>query len=530
MEIGQSVFKYFFFFFRVLSAKHSLQSISRNPSKFSFIGSFSGLIAVCIILSSWNASAQTGKKWVGTWSCAPYRAETNIPPSPGLSNNTLRQIVRVSIGGDTLRMKFSNITCASAVTINKVNIAVSPDGTKSTINASTIKDLKFNGNATVTINAGAEVYSDPVAFPLTPSMRLAITTYYGQCQTSADMTFHYGSRTNSYILAGDKTTSADFSGATTVERWYTIHTIDVLAQNSAAAVATTGNSITDGYGLSGGLQNRWTDMFSESLLKDQATAQIGVLNLGIGATLVTSAANGAQSGVDRFKHDVLGQSGVRWVIIFYGVNDIYAGKSANDITNGLKQMVADTRAKDTSIKVYGATITPFNGHSYYSNAREAVRSAVNKWIRTADNFDACIDFDKTIRNPSDTTRLQAAYSNDWLHPNAAGYKLLGESINHNLFIDQVNATERDVCKVNGVKEIHASSHGGMTTVTFELPRDAVVSLKVYSMLGREFSGFTGKNFSSGTHAMSFKSGSLAPGMYIYSLRVDKLSVNRKIMH
>jgi lysophospholipase L1-like esterase len=175
-------------------------------------------------------------------------------------------------------------------------------------------------------------------------------------------------------------------------------------------------------------------MFSQALLNNAATAQVGVLNLGIGGTNV--AGTGATTGASRYQQDILNQSGVRWVIIFYGINDICSsGSSAATITAAYQKMITDGHANN--MKVYGATITPVNGNAYYTPAHEAVRSAVNNWIRTAGNFDACIDFDKTIRDPADTTRLQAAYSNDWLHPNAAGYKLLGESIDLNLFTQVV---------------------------------------------------------------------------------------------
>ncbi len=390
--------------------------------------SISVITVLCISLISCSLYAQP-KQWVGTWSCAPYTVgPSNTPPLPYIADNTLRQIVRVSIGGDTLRVKFSNSTCATAVTMKSVNIAISTGG--SAINVSTIKQLKFSGNTSVTLNAKTTVTSDPVAFALTPNMRLAITTYYGQAASTADMTGHVGSRTDSYILTGDQTSSAEFSGAIITAHWYTINTIDVLAPNSAAAVAVFGNSITDGYGLSGGLQNRWTDLFSQALLNNSATSQVGVLNLGIGGTRV--AGTGATSGASRYQQDILNQSGVRWVFIFYGINDIGAGSSATTITDAYQKMIADAHAKN--MKVYGATITPVNGNAYFTSNHEAVRSAVNKWIRTPGNFDGFIDFDKTIRDPSDTTRLQAAYSKDWLHPNAAGYKLLGESINLNLFV------------------------------------------------------------------------------------------------
>lgn len=369
------------------------------------------------------------KHWVGTWGCAPYAvASANTPPSPYIANNTLRQIVRVSIGGDSVRVKFSNSTCATSVTMNKVNIAVQTGG--SVIDASTITQLKFSDNASVTMSAGSTVTSDPVAFNLTPNMRVAITIYYGQAASTADMTGHVGSRTDSYILAGDQTASATFSGATVVAHWYTISAIDVLAPSTAGCVAVLGNSITDGYGLSGGLQNRWTDKFSELLLSSPGTQEVGVLNLGIGATNVSGT--GATTGAARYQQDVLNQSGIKWAIIFYGINDIGGSVSASTITAAYQKMVTDAHA--INIKVYGATITPVNGSSYFSTAHEAVRSTVNAWIKTPGNLDGYIDFDSTIRDPSDTTKLQAAYSNDWLHPNAAGYKLLGESIDPKLFI------------------------------------------------------------------------------------------------
>jgi lysophospholipase L1-like esterase len=390
----------------------------------------SSLVIVIFCISLISSSFCTAQKtWVGTWSCAPYAvASGNTPPAPYIANNTLRQIVRVSIGGDTLRVKFSNSTCATAVTMNKVNIAVQTSG--SAIDASTIKQLKFNGNTAVTMSAKSTVTSDPIAFPLKPNMHLAITIYYGQAASSADMTGHVGSRTDSYILTGDQTASAAFSGAAITAHWYTINTIDVLVPSTAGCVAALGNSITDGYGLSGGLQNRWTDMLSQALLNNSATAQVGVLNLGIGGTNV--AGNGATTGATRYQQDILNQSGVRWVIIFYGINDIGGGASATTIISAYQKMISDAHAKN--IKVYGATITPVNGNAYFTAAHEAVRGAVNKWIRTPGNFDAFIDFDKTIRDPADTTKLQAIYSNDCLHPNAAGYKLLGESINLNLFV------------------------------------------------------------------------------------------------
>ncbi len=384
------------------------------------------MVATMVLLAfSGNIYSQTDI-WVGTWSAANYAAgANNTPPQPYLANNTLRQIVRVSIGGDSLRVKFTNKTCATPVTMNSVNIAVSKGG--SSVDASTITPLTFSGKSSVTMDAFTAVTSDPVAFALKPSMRVAITIHYGQAESKADITSHVGSRTDSYILAGDFSISADFGGPVITAHWFHINTIDVLAPETAGCVAVLGNSITDGYGLSGGLQNRWTDIFSQQLLNDPRTKNVGVLNLGIGGTNLTT------SGLSRYKEDLLSQSGLRWIIIFYGVNDIGGGKAASAIIDAYKKIINDAHAMN--VKVYGATITPFKGHSYYTEAREAIRNEVNEWIRTPGNFDACIDFDKAIRDPEDTERFLEKYSNDWLHPNVAGYELLGKSVNLDLFTD-----------------------------------------------------------------------------------------------
>ncbi len=369
-------------------------------------------------------AARGQKGWVGTWATAPYAAGKNTPPAPYLANNTLRQIVRVSIGGDVLQVKFSNITGKSDVVLQKVTIATSPDGTKSEVDPRTIVPLKFAGKYSATMPAGTRLVSDAVRYKLKAGQRLAITIYYGACESNEQLTHHYGSRTFSYILEGDHTTNAAFEKAVPVERWYTITGIDVAARKSSA-VAVLGNSITDGYGLHGGLQNRWTDVFSENLLKNKSTRSVAVLNLGIGGTLVSG------SGVQRFDTDVLGQNGVRWLIIFYGVNDIGNGVSADKIIDTYNYLIKKAHA--ANLKVYGATITPFKGSNYFNDKHEKTRSVVNNWIRTAGNFDACLDFDRVIRDPADSTRLLPAFSNDWLHPNAEGLRALGNSIELNLF-------------------------------------------------------------------------------------------------
>ena len=182
-----------------------------------------------------------------------------------------------------------------------------------------------------------------------------------------------------------------------------------------------------------------------------------------------------------------------------------------------------TAAHARNMKIYGATLTPCNGHSYYTTAHEAVRSAVNSWIRTPGHFDAYIDFDHTIRNPSDTTRLQAAYSNDWLHPNAAGYQLLGESIDLNLFTLSVRVTGPAEHADNAGPGVRLSRVNGTAMIAFALRREAFVSLKIYSLLGKEVSERAGRKFSSGRHTVSLENSDGAKGTYLYSFKADRFS-------
>ena len=399
-----------------------------------FLHLFCMMAIVCLVLISYSFLIDQSS-WVGTWSSAQMRVNpSDMPPSPGLTNNSLRQVVRVSIGGSTLRIKFSNEFSPSTVTINSVQIAVSSGG--SAINISTNKELKFNGNPVVTMDAGTTVTSDPIAFKLAPGMNLAITIFFGQ--TPVILTGHPGSRTTSYILVGNTAANPDFTGAAETDHWYCISTIDVQGPSTAGCVAILGNSITDGRGTTTNKQNRWTDILSERLLANRGTEHVGVLNLGIGGNSVVTGGLG-QPGALRYDRDILNQSGVRWAIVFEGVNDIgairnseAAAKTTNNLIAAYKLMIV--KAHDKNIRIYGATIPPFKGNSYYNQYSDSSRNAVNEWIRHSGYYDGVIDFCKALANPQDTTGIIASFQNDHLHPTAEGYKKMGESIDLKLFM------------------------------------------------------------------------------------------------
>ncbi len=482
-------------------------------------------------------SSADSLKWVGTWSTAPQLVETgNMPPSPGLTNNSLRQVLRVSIGGDTIRVRFSNEFSSSAVTMNSVQIAVSTGG--GTIDISTNKELKFNGQSQVTMNAGTALISDPIAFHLNPRMDVAITIYFGA--TSSTVTGHPGSRTTSYIIPGNTTTVTDFTGAVTTDHWYNIRGIDVLAPSGAACVAILGNSITDGRGSTTNLQNRWPDIFSEALLRDSTTQHVGVLNQGIGGNAVLSGGLGP-TAVSRYDRDIINQSGVRWAIVFEGVNDIggvTSSRAVSIVASGLisayQQMIAKAHARN--IRIYGATIMPFKGNGYYNTYSEQCRDTVNAWIRTRGNFDAYIDFDKVMRNPLDTLSLVSSYQNDGLHPDSAGHRTMGNAVDIHLFTggDTVFTTSSIFNPPNppkgfGLGQNYPNPFNPSTTISFHIPAEALVTLKVYDSLGRVVSTLVSQKLPAGTYSRRWDASGVASGTYFYTLTAGDFKETRKLV-
>lgn len=376
--------------------------------------------------------------WVGTWGTAPQLVERhNNPPAPGLTNNSLRQIVQVSIGGKKVRLKLTNEFSKEPTEIKAIELSIAKtSGSSSEINEASTVSLTFNGKQSVTIPAGGMIVSDAVKFPIGNRENVAITIHYGQ--TSPSVSGHPGSRTTSYLKEGNTT---DFTGAIRTDHWYNIQTLEVEASKKAGAVVILGNSITDGRGSTTNEQNRWADVFSRRLLQNKATKQVGVLNMGIGGNCVLRGGLGP-TGKDRYHRDLFGQEGVKWIILFEAVNDLGSSwngvQTAERIIDVYKEIIDEAHQK--GIRVYGATITPFKGNNYYSADHEKGRSTLNEWIRTTNQLDGVIDFDKAVRNPQDLEAMQKEFlfENDWLHFNAKGYETMGSSIDLNLFTKKKN--------------------------------------------------------------------------------------------
>lgn len=369
------------------------------------------------------------QNWVGTWATAPQTVvKSFMPYNNCMTNRSVRQVVKVSIGGNVIRLKLSNIYSMQPVEIRSIYIAHAKDS--SDIDAKTAQYFKFGNSYKTVIPAGKQIVSDALKFKLRNLERVAITINY----TSAPEipTVHMGSRTTSYIMKGVTNAHSNFAKAFRENHWYNISGIDVYTMsNNMSAIAIIGNSITDGKCSTDNAQNRWPDVMSEMLqLKHKITNQ-GILNLGIGNNRITVPGGFGALAKERFDRDILMQSGVKKVVIFEGVNDIGAARSgssetvARKIIESIQGMMK--KAKARKMKVYLGTITPFKGAGYYTHFHEAARLYVNDWIRSqAKNVDGILDFAKLLQDPNDDRRMKREYaSNDWLHPNPTGYKAMG---------------------------------------------------------------------------------------------------------
>ena len=370
------------------------------------------------LLTFIGAGAQT--KWTATWATAIESplSDSDMPKTT-LAGNALRQVIHVSIGGEKLRLQLSNEKSAQPVEVRSAYIADAAGG--EAIDPATAVYLTFGGSRSVTIAPGQAVYCDAADYSLRPLQRLAITINYGKSPDKA--TTHRGSRTHSYIMAGESAPSAPFAVVESPEHWYNISALEVEAPASTRCVACLGNSITDGRGSTTDAQDRWTDALAEAL-----EGKVAVINLGIGGNCVISGGLSAPAS-ERFDRDILAQQGVTDLIIFEGVNDI--GGIKDDGARTVRFLTKFYRlfarkAREKGIRAYCGTITPIRNSFYYDETREKARQAVNEWVRSSQDFDGVIDFDRAVADPQQPDVMRAEWQADWLHPNAEGYKAMGK--------------------------------------------------------------------------------------------------------
>lgn len=380
--------------------------------------------------------------WVGSWGSAQLVADgDNALPTAQGKAVTLRQIVRLSAGGERVRIRFSNVFGTAPLTIGAASVA--PALAPGTAQTGAATPLRFAGQAQAVIPPGAELWSDPVALPLRPGADLAISLYWPDLPSV--QTGHPGARGANFVLAGNHVADPDLPAATTMTRWYGIADVEVADAATQGTLVAIGDSITDGYGVTGNRNTRWTDILAGRLRGDAPTRGIGLVNAGIGGGRVLLDGNGPNL-MARFDRDVIARTDVRWAILLEGVNDLGVltreAPATPDQHRAIVQRITAAyrqladRAHAHGITLIGGTITPFGGNTYYhpGAATEADRQAINAFIRTSATFDAVVDFDRLLRDPAHPERLLPAYdSGDHLHPSEAGYKAMGDAVPLTLF-------------------------------------------------------------------------------------------------
>jgi lysophospholipase L1-like esterase len=377
--------------------------------------------------------------WVGTWASSPMAAK-NPDGKFGVSSadgTTLREIVHISIGGPSVRVIFTNEFGLEPLTIGAAQVALS-SGT-SAIAPGSPTPLTFGGKPSVIIPPGALIVSDAVALKVAPTSNLAVSLFLPS-QTISQLTVHPFANQTNYLAPGNVVGSASLDSATTFFSWDFIKGVDVIADDKAGSIVTFGDSITDGARGTRDTNGRWPDILARRLLADKKTANLGILNQGIGGNRILHDTTGP-SALARFDRDVIAQTGVKYVVLLESINDIghatdptapYDIITADDLIFGFTQLA--TRAHTHGIKVIGATLTPFVGAKYQSPAGEEMRQAINKWIRTTTLLDGVIDFDKVTTDLTHPGMFQPLDdSGDHLHPGDVGYKAMGDSIDLKLF-------------------------------------------------------------------------------------------------
>lgn len=423
----------------------------------------------CLFFAA-GAAPASAEQWIGTWGAAPVQpaflvtaappanpaspvpgapaesaARPISPPASGpvsLNNETLRNVVRISAGGQRIRLRLTNEYGAAQLKIGAASVSLAD--ASGAIVANTMRKVTFAGKSSAVIAAGAPLLSDPIYLPVKPLSTLSISVYFPE--DTGPCTCHPAAQQTAYVSAPGDFTAADFQPARTLVARAFISGVDVEVKKGAAIVAL-GDSITDGTGSTAGANRRWPDRLAERLVESRPGEAWGVVNEGIGGNRVLAEGRGP-SALARFDRDVLAQSGVAYVIVFEGINDLGRGFSmrpgapvpatpeqkptAEAMIAGYRQLIA--RAHARGVKVIGATIAPNQGAMSWSEEGEAQRTAINQWIRTGGEFDGVADFDAALRDPAAPLRIaEGKHAGDHLHGNDAGYLAVANAIDLRLF-------------------------------------------------------------------------------------------------
>jgi lysophospholipase L1-like esterase len=375
-------------------------------------------------------------QWVSTWSASAQTAIPGSPDATGFNNQTIRNIVFTSVGGDLVRVRFTNTFGDQPLQIGAASIAIA--GTGAATSGRRVA-LTFGGQPSVQIPTGSEALSDPVHLHVPALQNLAVSVYLPTATGSA--TLHSLGQQSNYVASGDHTGDSGGTAYSTLDQsWYFIDAVDVVAQPQVrGTLVAFGDSITDGFNSTVNANARWPNDLARRL--DSRRDTLAVADEGIsGDRVLTSDLCCGVNALARLDRDVLERAGAKEVILLMGINDIgFSVTQPNPVTNplpdvsaaqiiaGYQQIIAQAHA--AGLKIFGGTLTPFKGAGYYSDAGEAKREAVNHWILTSSAFDGVIDFASVVADPSDPTMMAPQYdSGDHLHPNDAGYQAMANAI------------------------------------------------------------------------------------------------------
>ncbi|KAI0734866.1 SGNH hydrolase-type esterase domain-containing protein [Fomitopsis betulina] len=403
-----------------------------------------------------GAAAVPAGHWVDTWVTMPQLTEYYNVPNPPFNgtnsiftNSTIRQTIHTSIAAESyVRLRISNAFGVNDLPITQVAIAMPLDGAAGSpqIVPGSSMPLTFSGNTSIIIPNGAQVVSDAIYYPVANQTMVTVTLYTEQGQEGFYITSHPGSRTNTYYSLGNYVDALNLTDPSTQyeAHWYFISGLEAWSPATSSGFAIVGDSITDGRASDTDGNDRWPDLVLRRMQENSFTANIAVLNQGAGGNRILYDGLGPNA-LGRIDRDVLAQSGIRYAMIFEGVNDI--GTAATDVHS--QQVVGDrliqafeqivTRVHAFGIPMFAATITPFGAPNntiqpYADAQREVTRQRVNAWIRDSGKFDAVVDFDAIVRDPNNVTQLNPAYnSGDYLHPNVAGYTAIANAFSLEIF-------------------------------------------------------------------------------------------------
>lgn len=398
------------------------------------------LLAAMLSTSTALTHAAGAPEWAGTWAASPqpiwnkdFALPLGIPTQ--LSNQTVRQVAKVSVGGNRVRLTLSNEYGKEPLVIGAVHLARTAQG--SAIVPGTGKSVTFNGKTSVTIPPGAPAVSDPIELRVEPLSELAVSLYLPQ--PTPLTTFHWDGRRTAYITSGNAVNAPAIETSATIDARLFLSGIQIEADKAPDVVVAFGDSLTDGNGSTPNTDRRWPDFLAKRLIKEN----VAVLNAGISGARVLESLMG-ENALARFDRDVLSQPRVKSVIVMMGINDIgWPGSafapsappgSADEIVGGYRQLIMRARAR--GVRIIGATIPPWEGalkgtalEGHHTPEKDKVRRAVNHWIRTSGAFDAFVDFDALLRDPGHPSRMLAAFdSGDHLHPGDAGFEAMANAI------------------------------------------------------------------------------------------------------